>query len=172
MTKKRNAVIIPVHVAVLQHQNLLEGVTVHVNEEDMHKSVEQHTRLPFEEYLKYLDADDGQIQNEILGKYPNASYNDIDDTRTETVDLELPNAVILPCEIGQWLYHIAGGRYRCIGFRFLFEKPFERDGWVVEIETEDKLRQSAFMFDDIGKKLFLTKEEAAKEKFTADSENK
>lgn len=74
----------------------------------------------------------------------------------------------LPCEVGQWIYHINGDmKVRCIGFRYLFEKPFEKDGWVIEIETENKLRQSAISFEDIGYKWFLSEEEARinKDKF-------
>ena len=81
-------VTIPVYVAVLMSEMMLEGLSAHLDEKKMQEAVEKHTGLPFDKVGAYQSGD-WMEREQIELEHPDFQCGDVEDTKWDEVQLVL-----------------------------------------------------------------------------------
>ena len=81
-------VTIPVYVAVLMSEMMLEGLSAHMDEKRMREAVEEHTGLPFDKVGEYQSG--GWKEREVIEmEHPDFRSGDVEDTKWDELQLEI-----------------------------------------------------------------------------------
>ena len=81
-------VTIPVYVAVLMSEMMLEGLSAHLDEKKMQEAVEEHTGLPFDKVGAYQSGD-WMEREQIELEHPDFRSSDVEDTKWDELQLEI-----------------------------------------------------------------------------------